>query len=161
VQDGKIGTVDAKVVQVNAEALGKLDEAGEYCVRVRDLTSLQGSPDHTYRVLVRPQIPHVGDARLQPEGPVNLVPGARQRLTLQAPGKEDYAGTLALCVEGLPEGVRAFVGGDTTTIDLVAQASAPGSVMPQVLRIWGLPSVGEKSGSAFLVGERPVMVLRK
>jgi hypothetical protein len=161
VQDGKIGTVDAKVVQVNAQALGKLDEGGEYCLRVRDLTALRGGHDHKYRVLVRPQIPHVGDIRLQPEGPVNLVAGARQRLTLHAPGKEDYGGALALSVEGLPEGVRAFVGANGTTIDLVAQASAPCSVMPQVLRIWALPSVGEKSGSAFLVGERPVMVIRK
>jgi hypothetical protein len=159
VQDGKIGTVDARVIQGSPEILGKLDEGGEYTLRVRDLTALQGSPDHQYRVLVRPQIPHVGDARLQPEGPVNLVPGGRQRLTLHAPGKEDHAGSLVLSVEGLPEGVRAFVGG--STIDLIAEGGAPCSRMPQVVRIAALPSAGEKVGSAFLVGEVPVMVVKR
>jgi hypothetical protein len=161
VQDGKIGTVDAKTIQVAPEIVGKLDKEGEYVLRVRDLTSVQGSPDHAYRVLVRPQVAHVGDTRLQPGGPVNLRPGARQRLTLSAPGKEGYAGTLALSVEGLPQGVRAFVGANGSMIDLVADATAPGSPLPQVLRIWGLPCVGEKAGSAFLAGEIPVMVVRR
>jgi hypothetical protein len=161
VQEGKIGTVDAKVIQVAPEVLGKLDQDGEYCLRVRDLTSVHGSADHTYWVFVRLQLPHVGTVRVQPEGPVNLLPGTRQRLTLSVPRKEDYAGTVALSVEGLPPGVRAFVGSNSSTIDLVAEASAPGTTMPQVVRISGLPSVGEKAGSAFLVTEIPVMVVRK
>ena len=56
VQDGKIGTVDAKVIQVTPEILGTLDKDGEYSLRIRDLTSIHGSPDHVYRVLVRPQV---------------------------------------------------------------------------------------------------------
>jgi hypothetical protein len=161
VQEGKIGTVDAKVIQVAPEIVGKLDQEGEYGLRVRDLTSVHGSAEHVYRVLVRPQIPHVGAVRVQPEGPVNLRPGARQRLTLSVPGKEDYAGTLALSVEGLPAGVRAFVGSTSSTIDLIADASVPGTALPQVVRISGLPSVGEKTGSPFLVAEIPVMVVKK
>src|SRR5205823_12924984 len=108
--DAKIGTVDAKAIQLAPTLTGTLMEEGQYTLRVRDLTSTHGSPDHAYWVLVRPQIPHVGDIQLQPEGPVNLQPGAKQRLTLTAPGKEGYAGALALTVEGLPQGVRAFVG---------------------------------------------------
>jgi hypothetical protein len=80
-------------------------------------------------------------------------------LTVSAPGKEGFAGTLALSVEGLPQGVRAFVGAHGSTIELVADAAAPVSPLPQVLRIWGLPVVAEKSGSAFLAGEIPVMVV--
>ena len=79
VQDGKIGTVDAKVIQLAPGMLGKLDEEGEYTLRVRDLTSVQGSPDHVYRVLVRPQIPHVGAVRVEPEGPST---------SLSAPGSD-------------------------------------------------------------------------
>jgi hypothetical protein len=161
VGDAKVGTEDAKVIRLAPEVVGKLDEDGDYTLRVRDLTSVHGSPDHVYRVLVRPQIPHVGATRLQPEGPINLLPGARQRLTLTAPGKEEYAGSLALSVEGLPEGVKAFVGANGSSIELVADVGAPAGTMPQVLRIGGLPSVGEKSGSAFLVAEIPVMVVRK
>jgi len=112
-------------------------------------------------VLVRPQVPHLGDFQQQPAGPVNLHPGARQRLMLSAPGKEGYAGTFALSVEGLPQGVRAFMGPNSATIELVADASAPGTPLPQVLRISGLPLVGGKSGSPFPVGEIPVMVVKK
>jgi hypothetical protein len=82
-------------------------------------------------------------------------------LTLNAPGKEEYGGTVSLSVEGLPQGVRAFVGANRSTIELVADASAPCSPLPQVLRISGLPVVGEKLGSAFPVGEIPVMVVKK
>src|SRR5262245_18043879 len=53
VQDGKIGTVDAKVVRLAPEIVGKLDADGEHTLRIRDLTSIHGSPDHVYRVLVR------------------------------------------------------------------------------------------------------------
>jgi hypothetical protein len=161
VQDGKIGTEDAKVIQVAPEVRGTLDREGEYTLRIRDLTSIHGSPDHVYRVLVRPQVPHLGDFQQQPPGPVNLRPGVRQRLTLSAPGKEGYAGTFALSVEGLPQGIKAFVGPNSSTIELVAEASAPGTPLPQVLRISGLPHVGGKSGSPFPVGEIPVMVVKK
>jgi hypothetical protein len=161
VQDGKVGTVDSKVIQVSSGLVGKLEHEGEYSLRIRDLSSLQGSPDHVYWVLARPQIPHVGDVRVQPEGPCNLPAGARQRLTLSVQGKEDYAGTPALSVEGLPQGVRAFVGANGSTIDLVADAGAQHTPMPQVVRIFGLPTMGEKSGAAFLAAEIPVMVVKK
>jgi hypothetical protein len=82
-------------------------------------------------------------------------------LTLSVAGEEDYAGTLALSVEGLPPGVRAFVGSNSSTIDLVAEASAPGTTLPQMVRVSGLPTVGEKAGSAFLVTAIPVMVVKK
>lgn len=160
-QDGKLGTVDAKLIQAAPEVLGRLDADGEYVLRVRDLTSLHGGADRSYRVLVRPQVPHLGAIRVQPDGPVNLHPGARQRLTLGPLGNEDYPGTLALSVEGLPQGVKAFVGGNGSTVELVADTSAPTSLMPEVIRILGLPSAEGKSGSAFTVAEVPVMVVKR
>jgi hypothetical protein len=161
VQDGKLGTVDAKLVQVAPQLLGTLDRDGEYTLRIRDLTSIHGSPDHVYRVLVRHQVPHLGDFQQRPPGPVNLRPGGRQRLTLSAPGKEGYAGTFALSLEGLPQGVKAFVGPNSSTIELVVDANAPGTPLPRMLHITGLPLVGGKSGSPFPVAEIPVMVVKK
>jgi len=161
VHTGMLGTVDAKMIRLAPEMVGKLDAEGEYTLRIRDLTSIHGSPDHVYRVLVRPQIPHIGDIRIQPEGPVNLAPGGRQRLTLNASFKEGYAGTLALSVEGLPQGVKAFVGMNGTTIELIVDASAPGTPLPRILRIAGLSIVEGKPGSAFPVAEVPFMVLKK
>jgi hypothetical protein len=82
-------------------------------------------------------------------------------LTLTAPGKEGYAGTLALSVQGLPQGVRAFVGASGSVIELVADADAPVTPMPGVLRISGLPLVGGKSGSSFPVAQIPIMIVQK
>jgi hypothetical protein len=161
VQDGKIGTQDAKVIKVFSQVVGEFKEEGEYGLRIRSLSSAHGSVDHLYCVLVRPQIPHLGDIRVQPSGPVNLRPGARHRLTLSAPAKEGFTGTLALSVEGLPQGVKAFVGTNSSTIELVADASAPSTLMPQVFRISGLALVGGKSGSPFPVAEVPLMVVNK
>ena len=161
VRDGKIGTVDARVIEVVSPLVGTLDRDGDYVLRIRDLTSIHGSRDHRYRVLVRPPIPHIGDTRLTPDGPVNLFPGARKRLTLTAPGKEGYGGTLAHSVEGLPQGVRAFVGASGSVIELVADAAAPVTPLPRVLRISGLPLVSGKSGSAFPVAEIPIMIVQK
>jgi hypothetical protein len=112
-------------------------------------------------VLVRPQVPHVGDTRITPEGPVNFVPGARQRLTLSAAFKEGFAGTLALAVEGLPQGVKAFIDTSKPSIELAVDANAPATPLPQLLRITGLAVVEGKSGAAFPLGEIPLMVLKK
>jgi hypothetical protein len=73
---------------------------------------------------------------------------------------EGYAGSLALSVEGLPQGVRAFVGGNNSIIELVAQTSAPVTLFPQVVRISALPVVGLRSGSSSLVAEIPIMVIK-
>ena len=161
-QDAKVGTVDTKVIQLAQEVLGKLDQEGEYTLRVRDLTSFQGSPEHAYRVLVRPQIPHAGAVRVEPDGPVNLPAGSRRRLTFNTSGKEELRWrTRLLCGRASPGGAgfrrRERVPRSTSLRD----SNAPCSLMPQVLHVWGLPSVGEKSGSAFLVAEFPVMVVRK
>ena len=159
--DAKVGTVDAKVVQFVPLLSGTLAEAGEYSLRVRSLTSIHGSGDQVYWVLGRPQIPHIGDVQLQPDGPINLLPGAKQRLTVSLPAKEGYAGGAALSVEGLPQGVRAFVGANNSLIELLADASASRTPMPQMVRVSGLPLEGDKSGSAFAVAEIPLMVVGK
>ena len=138
---------------------GRWSGEGEYWLRVRDLTSVRGSSDHVYRVLVRLQSAHIGAIPVQPSGPVNLRPGAKVRLTLTPSVQEGFSGTLATSVDGLPAGVRAFA--SNNAVELVADANAPVTSMPQMLRVWGLPARGEKSGSAFLVAETPIMVVQK
>ena len=161
VQDGKVGTESAKVILVGSQVTGKLDRDGEYFLRIRDLTSVHGSPEHVYRVLVRPQIPHIGDVQVQPGGPINLVPGGKQRLAVTTPAHEGFSGSIAIAVEGLPQGVKAFVGANNSMIELLADANAPVTPLPHMLRISGLPLLGGKTGSAFLVAEIPIMVVRK
>jgi hypothetical protein len=161
VHDGKIVDNTVKMIQVASQLAGRLERDGEYTLRVRDLTSLQGSPDHVYWILARPQVAHVGAVRVQPDGPVHLAPGGRQRLTVKAVLQEGFTGSVALSVDGLPQGVRAFVSASGPTIELRAEPSAPLTRLPQVFRVWGLPQAGDNSGAAFLVSEIPLMVLKK
>jgi hypothetical protein len=79
-------------------------------------------------------------------------------LTVSAAFKEGYKGALALSVEGLPQGVKAFVGANGSPIELVAEASAPATQLPRLLRITGLPLVEGNSGPVFAVAEIPLMV---
>ena len=89
-------------------------EAGEYSLRLRDLTLQRGGAGSSYRVLVRPLVPHLGSVaavegrRRQPLDHVNLVAGKASKLTVVAEQEEGFEGEVALEFENLPEGVRAL-----------------------------------------------------
>jgi hypothetical protein len=44
---------------VEPKVISNFEQGGEYLLEVRDLTFRSGGPDFRYRVLIRPQIPHV------------------------------------------------------------------------------------------------------
>ena len=48
---------------------------------IRDITTACAGPDFRYRVLVRPQIPHVGNVEIGPDH-VNLRAGGSRPLTV-------------------------------------------------------------------------------
>ena len=83
-------------------------EEGDYVLRVRDLTSQRGGPDFTYRLLVRPQLPHVGDVTVKGSDPINLAPGEVKKLSVTIDQEEGFDGLIAVSVENLPAGVRAL-----------------------------------------------------
>ena len=58
------GDGDDWVQSLEPKVIHTFDQTGEYCVKLRDLTSRNGSPDFAYRLLIRDQIPHVGDVGL-------------------------------------------------------------------------------------------------
>ena len=49
------------------KATHSFERAGEYILQVRDITSRYGNPNYRYRILVRPQIPHVGEISVIPK----------------------------------------------------------------------------------------------
>jgi hypothetical protein len=151
---------DGALLRVARQAKGVLEKGGEYRLRVRDITSIQGSPDHVYRLLVRPQIPHVGAITVQGADPVNLVPGASRRLTLTVPLEEGYTGEFAVTVGGLPRGVQAFFSTTSSAVTLVADADAPLTSMPVVIRISGRPIIAGQPGPNLAVRELPMMVVK-
>ena len=108
---------------VEPKVVYSFERGGEYVLEVRDLTARNGDPDFQYRILVRPQIPHVGsievalslarslDGSLK-KGPavehLNLAPGDVKKITVLIEQEEGFDGQVVLNFEGLPPGVEAF-----------------------------------------------------
>jgi hypothetical protein len=105
------------------KATYSFERGGEYLLQVRDITSRYGNPNHCYRILLRPQIPHVGEISVMsrenvdatPEAVkrsevnrINLVRGEPKKLVLVASYEEGFTGDLSFFFTGLPEGVQAF-----------------------------------------------------
>ncbi len=167
---------------VQAKTIHTFETEGQHIVRVRDLTSRMASPTFKYRLLVRPQVPHVGELHLA-EKQVNLVRGEAKKLNVTTDQEEGYQGEVAVVVENLPEGVSSLpgtevkpVGGppldegekekyvppsQTATVILAAAESAPLSVEPRFIRVVARPVVGGKLGKPLRVAELPLMVVDK
>ena len=105
------------------KATHSFERAGEYVLQVRDITSRYGNPSYRYRILVRPQIPHVGEISVIPRenldatpdvvkrsevNHLNLTRNAPKKLVLVASYEEGFTGDLSFTFTGLPEGVDAF-----------------------------------------------------
>jgi hypothetical protein len=124
------------VKDVEPKMIETFDLEGEYTIEVRDVTSRSGSRGCQYRLLVRPQIPHLGeftvetlkrgteDRRIDPLR-INLTPGEAKALTITARIEEIDAritdslgerafdwgtGEMIIMAEGLPRGVKALPG---------------------------------------------------
>jgi len=90
---------------VETRTIYTFERGGDYVLEVRDITSRHGGPGFAYRILVRDQIPHVGELRLL-EDRANLRAGEAKKLTIATGQEEGYSGEIAVTAEGLPAGVR-------------------------------------------------------
>jgi hypothetical protein len=109
---------------VQPKAIYSFERGGEYTLQVRDITSRYGNSSYQYRILVRPEIPHVGEIlvltrdrayEVAPGAPkpsginrINLVRREPKKLILLASYEEGFTGDLSFFFTGLPEGVQAF-----------------------------------------------------
>lgn len=122
------GDGDDWIKSLEPKTLYTFEKGGEYRLELRDLTFRNGSPQFTYRVLIRTQFPHVG--RIAPkifrvlgssseveEDKINLPAGEVRKLVFIAEREEGFKGELALGVENLPPGVQAHAG---SSFDLAA-----------------------------------------
>ena len=128
------------LVSVDAKVIGAFEKGGDYYLRVRDVTLRKGDPGFRYRVLVRPQIPHVGDIHLETRTRdfedgrvdphrVNLLAGKAVKLTLILEQEEGFflpSNQIAVSVEGLPAGVEALPGASSYRL--------PGGPRPPVIK---------------------------
>lgn len=161
------------------------DTGGQYFLQVRDITSRYGGPGYAYRLLVRPQIPHVGQVVLEQTEHLNLVRGQARKLTISTSREEEFTGDVAFSFQGLPPGVDFLPTAEVTetpphelsdmpvnpelilpkvqktTITLLATAAAPLTEIPVVVRLRLQFIVKGKPAAKLLVCEIPLMVVRE
>ena len=166
---------------VESKTLYTFERSGEYSLVVSDLTRRFGNAGFRYRLLARPQIPHVGEVRTDTDR-LNLVAGQASKITVTTDQEEGFSGDIALLLEGLPEGVEFFPGtevkayqgpvpedgmrlrfspqSESVTILLLTGADAPATPLPVKLRLLARPISDEGPGPGLLIQEIPTMVVR-
>ena len=167
---------------IQAKTTFSVSAPGTYTLQIRDITTDRAGNDFSYRVLVRPQIPHVGKLTCSDDR-LNLQAGATKTLTVTAEREEEFGGVLALYAENLPAGVTAIPamekpverpplpnGGrlerytpkpQTSSLLLVTSPDAPASDLPILVHVTARPVVNGRLGNPIPVGDLPVMVVAR
>ncbi len=167
---------------IQAKTVFSLAAPGVYTLQIRDITTDRGGNGFAYRVLVRPQIPHIGKVTCA-EDHLNLQPGATKTLTVTLEREEEFSGVVALSAENLPAGVTALPamekpldrpplpnGGrlerytpkpQISSLLLIASPDAPVSGEPVVVRITARPVVNGHLGEPIPVADVPVAVIAR
>ncbi len=152
---------------LEAKTIYSFERGGEYLLKIGDVTGRRGGRGFAYRVLIRPQIPHVGEIHVTEER-LNLAPGEAKALTIITGREEGFTDPIAISLKGLPEGVEFLPGTETepergdlfnegnkenyvsrtssVTLLLRARTDAPPTPRPQMLSIFGLPIVAGRPG---------------
>ncbi|MEO8130368.1 MAG: hypothetical protein ABJF23_00040 [Bryobacteraceae bacterium] len=167
---------------IEAKTVFSLGAPGVYTLQIRDITTDRAGADFAYRVLIRPQIPHIGKVTCS-EDRLNLQPGASKTLTVTLEREEEFGGVVALAADNLPPGVTALPamekpverpplpnGGrleryvpkpQTASLLLVTSPDAPVSEQPVVIHVTARPIVNGRLGNPIPVGDLPVMVIAR
>ena len=106
---------------VQRKTIYTFERDGSYSLQIRDLTSRYGGSAFIYRVLVRPQIPHVGRIEVslgvgkgrrlvESTDRINLVPGQAKEFVVIHEKEEGFEGQIAIGVDDLPPGVELLPG---------------------------------------------------
>lgn len=165
---------------IQAKTILEVPRAGEYALEIRDVTTDVIADDFAYRVLVRPQIAHIGKAEIVPEL-VNIRVGESKTLTVNLDYEEGFSGLVFAEVDGLPAGVTATVGlakpvdkpplpnggrveryfpePFAAAIVFTAADDAPASERPVPVRIQLRTASGRLSGTPIPVREIPLMIV--
>ena len=163
---------DTIIKQVEPKTTYSFPRNGEFILEIRDITHVYGNRTFAYRVLLRPQVPHVGEVHVAADQ-MNLVAGEVSKLSVDTDQEEGYDGYIALSLEGLPEGVRAVMGTELepavpapfnpgkierfraesqkATFLLLSEPSAPATRAPVEARVIAQASMKSKMGRPILV----------
>ncbi len=105
------GNGDDWVRIIQSKTIYTFERGGIYRLQLRDITPRFGEPEFRYRLLVRPQIPHVGRIEMTPEV-VNLRPGQAEKVTIVTQQEEGFGGEVVFIADGLPGDVRILPGAE-------------------------------------------------
>ncbi|MCS7024350.1 MAG: hypothetical protein NZV14_06080 [Bryobacteraceae bacterium] len=108
---GKGACTGALTKSLQAKLIVPLREPGEYTLEVRELTADHAGSNFQYRIQLRPQIPHVGQVRIDADH-FNLAPQEAKTIRVSFDREENYREGVAISVENLPPGVSAHTGSD-------------------------------------------------
>lgn len=177
---GKGACTGAMTKSLSAKAIIPLRNPGDYTIEVRDTTADLSGAQFAYRVQVRPQLPHIGQVRIE-EDHVNLTPSESKSIRVVFDREEDFRGAIAVVAESLPDGVQALAGADyepdkdppifsgkreryvprteRTVVVFSASPTAPLTTEPRIVRLVARPLVDGKLGEVLATKEIPVMVV--
>ncbi len=167
--------------QIHPKTQYSFPRGGEFTLEIRDITASYGDKRMRYKVLVRPQAPHMGEVKVSVDC-LNLEAGKAQKVSIVTDQEEGFDGYVIVSMEGLPEGVRAVPATEVdpdsppqppmgkrerfttksqkATLVLAPDASAPATRTPAIGRIYAQPVVKGELGTRILVKEIPVMVVK-
>lgn len=106
---------------VERKTIFTIEQTGSYFLQIRELTSVQGGPRFRYRLLVRPQVPHLGRVEISlgvtpslstlidKTDRINLEAGQAREMVVVCEKEEGFQGNVLLTVDNLPPGVQAWV----------------------------------------------------
>ena len=100
---------DLILKQVQPKTTYSFPREGEFILEIRDITHLYGDESFAYRVMLRQQVPHMGEIRIAEEQ-VNLMAGEATKVSVDTDQEEGFDGQIALTADGLPQGVRVITG---------------------------------------------------
>lgn len=166
--------------QIRPKVIHSFPRAGEFTLEIRDITAAFGGPSMAYRVLIRPQVPHMGQIHVA-EGHLNLVAGTATPLSLVTDQEEHFEGSIALSLAGLPPGVTAVAAtraepdappavnegrkeryvsrSRKATLVLVAAADAPATPVPVPVKVMAQPVEEGRMGRMTPVKDLLLMVV--
>ena len=168
--------------QIHPKTIHTFPRAGEFTLEIRDITANWGDSGMAYRVLIRPQVPHMGTIHIQ-EDALNVEAGRAAKLSIITDQEEGFGGCITLQMEGLPPGVEAVTATEAepdqpppinrgredqyiarsrkATFVLMAAADAPATLQPATVRISARPIMEGQPGPVIPVKDLLVMVLPK
>ncbi|MFN0165275.1 MAG: hypothetical protein ACKV22_02500 [Bryobacteraceae bacterium] len=166
---------------VEPKAIHTFAASGEFTLQIRDMTSRYGNDAYAYRVLVRLQVPHVGEVSGPALDRINLVRGKARKVLLTTLLEEGFSGDVAFAFAGLPQGVTVLATGQAmteraptdvpenpddvvpssaaTAFSLLAAPDAVLSSEPAMVQLFCRPVVDGVPGPNLLVRNVPLMVI--